>query len=101
MRTEEHAACAQGPVAERCADLRAEVEAGVLKRFVVRDVPKECKRIAARSRKRRQRERERNGAAMTDQERHRVLKVAGDLKVIKKREDDKARREERKRKSPE
>lgn len=101
MRTEGHAACGQCPVAERCAEFRAEVEAGVLDRFGAIDVAKERERVAARHRKRRQRERERNGAAMTHQQRRRVLKEAGDLKVIKKREDDKARREAKKRKNPE
>jgi len=101
MRTEGHAICAQCPVANRCAEFRAEVEAGVLERFGVLDVPKERERLATRDRKRRQRERERSGAVMTDQEVRRVLKEAGDLKVIKKRESDKTRREEKKRKSPE
>ncbi|WP_164147009.1 hypothetical protein [Stenotrophomonas maltophilia] len=99
MRTEGHAVCSQCPVAQRCAEFCAGVEAGVQARFGVLDVPKERKRIAANERKRRQRERERNGAAMTDQELRRVLKEAGDPWVIQRREKDKQRRDGKKRKS--
>lgn len=101
MRTEGHAICSQCPVAQRCTELRTKVEEGVQERFGVLDVPKERKRIAARDRKRRQRERERSGAAMTDQELHRVLKEAADPKVIQRRERDKQRRDGKKRKSQE
>lgn len=94
-RTEGNASCSQCPVAERCAGIRAKVEAGVQERFGVLDVPKERKRTAARNRKRRQRERERSEATMTDQELRRVLKEAGDPKVIKKREQDRKRRNEK------
>jgi len=101
MRTEGHAICSQCPVAQRCTESRTKVEEGVQERFGVLDVPKERKRIAARDRKRRQRERERSGAAMTDQELHRVLKEAADPKVIQRRERDKQRRDGKKRKSQE
>jgi hypothetical protein len=97
MRAEGHAVCSQCPVAQRCAEFRAGVEAGVQERFGVLDVPKERKRIAANERKRRQRERERNGAAMTDQELRRVLKEAGDPRVIQRREKDKQHRDGKKR----
>lgn len=101
MRTEGHAICSQCPVAQRCTEFRAEVEERVQERFGVLNVPKERKRVAARDRKRRQRERERSGAAMTDQELHRVLKEAGDPKVIQRREKDKQRRDRKKPKSQE
>lgn len=101
MRTEGHAICSQCPVAQRCTEFRAAVEKSVQERFGVLNVPKERKRIAARDRKRRQRERERSGAAMTDQELHRVLKEAADPKVIQRRERDKQRRDGKKRKSQE
>ncbi len=101
MRTEGHAICSQCPVAERCTEFRAEVEERVQERFGVLNVPKERERVAVRDRKRRQRERERSGAAMTDQELHRVLKEAGDPKVIQRREKDKQRRDRKKSKSQE
>lgn len=101
MRTEGHAICSQCPVAQRCTEFRAEVEERVQERFGVLNVPKERERVAVRDRKRRQRERERSGAAMTDQELHRVLKEAGDPKVIQRREKDKQRRDRKKPKSQE
>lgn len=94
-----HVACGQCPALERCVERRTAIEDGVLERFGVSDVPKERARAAARDRKRRQRERERDGEAMTDQERRRILKEAGDPKVIRKREKDKARRDDKKLKS--
>lgn len=101
MRAEGDLICSQCPALHRCIERRAEVEEGIIARFGAMNVPKERKRIAVRDRKRRQRERERSGVGMTDQERRRVLKEVGDLKVIKKREGDKARREEKKRRSRE
>lgn len=101
MRTEGDLICSQCPAMHRCNERRAEVEAGIMARFGVMDVPKERKRVAARERKRRQRERQREGTAMTDQERRRVLKEAGNPKVIGKREKDKVCRDEKKRKSRE
>lgn len=101
MRAEGDLICSQCPAMHRCNQRRAEVEAGIMARFGVSDVPKERSRVAARDRKRRQRERQREGVVMTDQERRRVLKEAGEPKVIRKRQKDKARRDEKKRKSRE
>lgn len=101
MRTEGDPACSQCPALQRCTEFRIGVEEGVLARFGAMDVPKQRGRVAARDRKRRQRERERSGVDMTDQERRRILKEAGDAKVVRKREKDKARRDEKKRQSRE
>jgi hypothetical protein len=101
MYTEANPVCAQCPALQRCIELRGGVEDGIVARFGVKDVPKERERVATRDRKRRQRERQREGVAMTDQERRRVLKEAGNAKVIGKREKDKVRRDEKKRKSRE
>lgn len=101
MRMEGDLICSECPAVHRCNERRAEVEAGIMARFGVSDVPRERARVAARDRKRRQRERQREGAAMTDQERRRVLKEAGNPRVIGKREKDKVRRDEKKRKSRE
>ncbi len=92
-------ACGQCRVQPNCLERRAAVEDGVLERFGVWDVPKDRARSAATARKRRQRERERDGATTTDQERRRILKEAGDPRVIRKRENDKARRDGKKLKS--
>lgn len=98
MRTEGDLICSQCPAVHRCNERRAEVESGIMARFGVSDIPKERARVAARDRKRQERARKKAGVVMTDQERRRVLKEAGNPKVIGKREKDKVRRDEKNRK---
>ncbi len=88
--------CMQCPAKSACVERAGLVDAEVLARYGVLDVPAQRIREGNRKRKQRERDRKRNGKTMTDQEQRRILKEAGDPKAKSKREKAKERRDAKK-----
>lgn len=88
--------CQQCPFKEACVERAETIDAQVMERYGVLNVPALRITEGNRDRKRRQRERERTGATMTDQERARILREAGDPKAKKARKDAKQHRDAKK-----